>query len=118
MKNLLFAALTILLLTSSANELPAPAPAQVTITNGGTVTLADTNEVEVLFTSKANDAFSRYAFVYIVSTTSGVQVSSGETIAGTNQAWATDSKIPISFFNGVNNIRLKGGAGDIIAITY
>lgn len=116
-KIILFTAIALMAFTAEPRLEPTP-PAVTTITNGGTVTLSDSNEVEVQFTSKANSARFRYAFVYIVSTTSGVQVSAGEAIVAGNQAWAADSKIPISFINGYWNVRLKGTNGDVIAITY
>jgi len=89
------------------------------IPNGAKVTLP-TGEIEIQF--RQNKVFSyginQVACITVVTSASGVQVGSGEAITVENYAYPTDSRIIISFVNGISNIRLKGTSGDIVAITY
>lgn len=95
------------------------------VRNGEKITLASTSDTEYIFASSTEDV-QRTAYIYIVSSASGVQVSSGEAIADTGTgeadghcAWPTGSKIPIRFTrNGSYNLHFKGSVSDVIVVTY
>lgn len=87
-----------------------------TISNNEKITLASTADIEYVFSKcSSND---RTAYINIVSAATTVQFSIGEAIAVKHQGYATGTKIPVTFANGIRNIHLKGAINDIIVITY
>lgn len=90
----------------------------VSTKNGGKIILADTNELEIVFNLNDLQTVRRLAYVTVVSSAAGVQISSGETIDSTVTIFATGTKVPVSFINGSYNIRLKGTNGDVLSVTY
>jgi hypothetical protein len=88
---------------------------QTFIVNGQKITLANTNQLEIQFSNTRS--VTTTAYVQIVTSSAGVKVGT-ETLTAAHHDWPAGSKIPITFTNGILNVRLKGNSGDVIVITY
>lgn len=86
--------------------------------NGGKIVLADGAELEIVFNLNDLQTVRRLAYVTVVSSAAGVQISSGELIDANVTVFATGTKVPVSFINGSYNIRIKGTSGDVLSVTY
>lgn len=96
-------------------------PADTVIVNGQIYTLEDANEVSVELSREYNGPWDAptLAMIYIIDSTSGVQISCGRAITANTYAWPeSTTPIPITFTRGKATIRLKGTAGDDIVIVY
>lgn len=102
----------------TSNLSAALPPVATTIINGQSITLANSNDLEVQFEVLSGEATGwKTGYVSIISLVgSGVQV--GNKAITVQQSWEADSHVPISFRNGVHNIHIKGNNGDVVAITW
>lgn len=60
----------------------------------------------------------KLAYIKIVTSAAGVQVSSGEEIDEDFHAWVEGDIVPMSFLPGTCDLHVKGTAADEIAVSY
>lgn len=126
MKHLFLFLLFALFLVGSAKSQPPTdtidPPADTVLVNGQLYTLTSSAEVSVELSREYNGPWDAptLAFIYIIDSASGVQISCGRAITSNTYAWAEDATrpVPITFTRGKATIRLKGTSGDDIVITY